>query len=80
MLAADGCASSSSKPACCFCGVWIPAGRESGGRHVRTLTGLGMLICRNDGVQPSHTYALTWMSPTIAMTVSNLAIGVLRLA
>ena len=22
MLAADGCASSSSNPACCFCGVW----------------------------------------------------------
>ena len=29
MLAADGCASSSSKPACCFCGVWAP-GRAEG--------------------------------------------------
>ena len=45
MLAADGCASSSSNPACCFCGVWAPAGRGSGGRHVRALTRLGMLIC-----------------------------------
>ena len=35
MLAADGCASSSSDPACCFCAVWAPAGRGSGGRHVR---------------------------------------------
>jgi hypothetical protein len=26
MLAADGCASSSSDPACCFCGVWAPGG------------------------------------------------------
>jgi len=24
MLAADGCAFSSSDPACCFCGVWGP--------------------------------------------------------
>lgn len=24
MLAAAGCASSSSNPACCFCGVWAP--------------------------------------------------------
>jgi hypothetical protein len=24
MLAADGCASSSSNPACCFCGAWAP--------------------------------------------------------
>ena len=46
MLAADGCASSSSDPACCFCGAWAPAGRGSGGRHVRALTRLGMLICR----------------------------------
>jgi len=26
MLAADGCASSSGNPACCFCGVWVPGG------------------------------------------------------
>jgi len=26
MLAADVCASSSSNPACCFCGVWAPGG------------------------------------------------------
>jgi hypothetical protein len=28
MLAADGCASSSSYPACCFCGVWAPRRAE----------------------------------------------------
>ena len=46
ILAADGCASSSSDPACCSCAVWAPptAGRGSGGRHVRALTRLGMLI------------------------------------
>jgi len=44
MLAADGWASSSGDLACCFCGVWAPVGRGSGGRHVRALTGLGMLI------------------------------------
>jgi hypothetical protein len=26
MLAADGCASSLSNPACCFCGVWALGG------------------------------------------------------
>jgi hypothetical protein len=29
MLAADGCASRSGNPACCFCGVWAP-GRAEG--------------------------------------------------
>ncbi len=28
MLAADGCGSSSSHPACCFCGVWTSGGPE----------------------------------------------------
>jgi hypothetical protein len=41
MLAADGCASGSSNPAYCFCGVRTPAGRGSGGRHFRVFTGLG---------------------------------------
>src|SRR5580704_7672016 len=27
ILAADGCASSLSNPACCFSAVWVPAGR-----------------------------------------------------
>ncbi len=57
MLAADGCASSPGDPACCFCGVWTPAGRGSSGRHVRALTGLGMLICRNEYFVSAHTYA-----------------------
>jgi len=26
MLTADGCASSSRNPACCFCAVWVPGG------------------------------------------------------
>jgi hypothetical protein len=61
MLAADGCASSSSNLACCFCGVWVPAGRGSGGRHVRALTRLGMLICRDEGVNYSDTYEVHGM-------------------
>ena len=59
MLAADGCASSSSNLACCFYGVWAPAGRGSGGRHVRALTRLGMLICRIEGVVHAHIYPRT---------------------
>jgi hypothetical protein len=43
----------------------------SGGRHVRALIGLGMLICRIEGVPPSHTFALPWMLTTIAATVSS---------
>jgi hypothetical protein len=36
MLATDGCASSSSNPACCFCDVWPRQAEVSGGRHART--------------------------------------------
>ncbi len=45
ILAADGCASTSSDPACCFCAVWGPG--EPRGVAVAMLgdTGLGMLIC-----------------------------------
>jgi len=46
MLAADGCVFSSSNPACCSAASAPPAGRGSGGRHVRALTGLSMPICR----------------------------------
>jgi len=35
MLAADGFASGSGNPACCFCGVWARRARGTGGRHVR---------------------------------------------
>jgi hypothetical protein len=46
MLAADGCASNSSKPGVLLSAAsGLPAGRGSGGRHVRALTGLDMLIC-----------------------------------
>jgi hypothetical protein len=44
MLAADGCASSSSNPACCFCGVWAPGGPREWRSPRSALTGLGMLI------------------------------------
>ena len=71
MLAADGCASSSSNLACCFYGVWAPAGRGSGGRHVRALTRLGMLICRNEGVACPYIYALTCMPLTTAAIVNS---------
>jgi hypothetical protein len=36
ILAADGWASSSSNPACCFCAVWPRRAEEGGGGHVRT--------------------------------------------
>jgi hypothetical protein len=58
MLAADGCASSSSYPVCWFCGVWAPGGRGSGGRHLRALTRLGMLICRCECVAFGHLCCL----------------------
>ena len=60
MLAADGCASTSSGP-----GVLLPRrlgprrAEGSGGRHVRVLTGLGMLICRNEYFNSTHIYART---------------------
>jgi hypothetical protein len=47
MVAADGCASSSSNPAC---GVWAPRAEEVAVAMFGSLTGLGMLICRNEGV------------------------------
>jgi hypothetical protein len=59
MLAADGCASSSGNPACCFCGVWAPAGRGSGGRHVRTHWFGHAYGCRIAGVDCTDTYAST---------------------
>jgi len=46
MLAADGCASSSSNPACCFCDVWVPGGAEGVAVAMFGPTGLDMLICR----------------------------------
>jgi hypothetical protein len=59
MLAADGCASSSSNPACCFCGVRASGGpREWRSPCSGSLTGLGMLIwCRIAGVACPSTYA-----------------------
>ncbi len=80
MLAADGCASSSSNPACCFCGVWAPAGRGSGGRHVRALTGLGMLICRIERVPRARTYTSdSIFTRTVEATRSSAEISDLRL-
>jgi hypothetical protein len=84
MLAADGCASNSSKPGVLLSAAsGLPAGRGSGGRHVRALTGLDMLICRIADVasscqrpscglmatDTSHTYELACMSPMITATL-----------
>ena len=44
MLAADGCASSSSNLACCFCGVWAPRRAEGVAVAMFGHAGLGMLI------------------------------------
>jgi hypothetical protein len=54
MVAADGCASSSSNPRALLLRRLGPASRGSGGRHVRALTGLGMLICRKECVTSTH--------------------------
>jgi hypothetical protein len=45
ILAADGCASTSSDPACCFCAVWAPGGPRGVAVAMFGHTGLGMLIC-----------------------------------
>jgi hypothetical protein len=57
LLAADGCASSSSISACCFCGVWVPGGQRERRSPCSALTGLGMLICRIAAVACAPTYA-----------------------
>ena len=44
ILAADGCASTSSDPACCFCAVWAPGGPRGVAVAMFGHTGLGMLI------------------------------------
>ena len=46
ILAADGCASTSSDPAYCFCAVWGPGGPRGVAVAMFGHTGLGMLICR----------------------------------
>ena len=50
ILAADGCASTSSNPAYCFCAVWAPGGPRGVAVAMFGHTGLGMLICRNEDV------------------------------
>ncbi len=75
MLAADGCASSSSNLACCFCGAWAPAGRGSGGRHVRALTRLGMLICRNEYFIRAHSHARTGMLTYVPLSYPGSSCG-----
>jgi hypothetical protein len=45
ILAADGCASTSSDPAaCCFCAVWASGGPRGVAVAMFGHTGLGMLI------------------------------------
>jgi hypothetical protein len=49
ILAADGCASTSSDPACCFCAVWGPGGPRGVAVAMFGHTGLGTLICMMSG-------------------------------
>jgi hypothetical protein len=56
ILAADGCASSSSDQACCLCTVWVP-GEPREWRSPCSDTGLYMLICRIEGAAPGRIYA-----------------------
>jgi hypothetical protein len=66
ILAADGCASTSSGPAYCFCAVWGPGGPKGVAVAMFGHTGLGMLICRIADVARSYTYTLHCMPLTVA--------------
>jgi hypothetical protein len=55
ILAADGSRPPSSDPAYCFCAVWAPGGPRRVAVAMFGHTGLGMLICRNEGIAVSHT-------------------------
>jgi hypothetical protein len=60
MLAADGCASSSSYPACCFCGVWAP--RRAEGVAVATF-GLSLVwACSSADVSVAASYGGQFVS------------------
>jgi len=74
MLAADGCASSSSNPACCFCAVWALGGPRGVAVAMFGPTGLDMLICRIEGVAGPYTYALACMLRAVA-AVLNLTLS-----
>ena len=59
ILAADGCASTSSDPACCFCAHSLcPGGPRGVAVAMFGHGGLGMLICRIADVGLSDIYAL----------------------
>jgi hypothetical protein len=59
MLTADGCASSSSNPACVLLLRRLGSRRAEGvAAAIFGPTGLGMLICRIEGVVSPHAYAL----------------------
>ena len=61
ILAADGCASTSSGPAYCFCAVWAPGGPRRVAVAMFGHTGLGMLICRCERVARGYVFALPGM-------------------
>jgi hypothetical protein len=71
ILAADGCASTSSGPAYCFCAVWGPGGPRGVAVVLFGHTGLGMLTCRIAGVACAPTYAqlcITFHDSACALT------------
>jgi hypothetical protein len=69
MLATDGCASSSSNPACCSCAVWALGGPRGVAVAMFGPTGLDMLICRIGVVWRPYIYALTCISLKTSVTL-----------
>ena len=61
ILAADGCASTSSDPACCFCAVWGPGEPRGVAVAMFGHTDLGMLICRIECVVFPDAHAFSCM-------------------
>ncbi len=57
ILAADGCASTSGNPACCFCGVWGHGGPRGVAVAMFGHTGLGMLICVPNSARCPNAYS-----------------------
>ena len=73
MLAADGCASSSSDPACCFCGVWAP--RRAEGVAV-AMFGLSLVrACSSADVSNSAVTGLSYRDPALQDPCSRFTNG-----
>jgi hypothetical protein len=57
ILAADGCASSSSNPACCFCSVWAPSELTS---RLRASAGAAVADGGRTVIQSARDHEISW--------------------